>query len=84
MQMATYALDGRQGQQLFIVVPMEGEADMLEVSLYTDDERFAARFDGSMYRIHVRRNLSTQEQLRLCIQNNGAGTVSYVIVNEHL
>jgi hypothetical protein len=37
-----------------------------------------------MYRIHVRRNLSTQEQLRLCIQNNGAGTVSYVIVNEHL
>ncbi len=84
MQMATYSLDGRQGQQLFIVVPMEGEGDMLEVSLYTDDERFAARYDGSMYRIHVRKKLTSEEQLRLCIQNNGSGTVSYVIVNEHL
>ena len=84
MQMATYSLDGRQGQQLFIIVPMEGEGDMLEVSLYTDDERFAARYDGSMYKIHVRKKLSSEEQLRLCIQNNGMGTVSYVIVNEHL
>ena len=63
---------------------MEGEGDMLEVSLYTDDERFAARYDGSMYKIHVRKKLSSEEQLRLCIQNNGMGTVSYVIVNEHL
>ena len=84
MQMATYSLDGRQGQQLFIIVPMEGEGDMLEVSLYTDDERFAARYDGSMYKIHVRKKLTSEEQLRLCIQNNGMGTVSYVIVNEHL
>ena len=82
--LATYSIEGRQGQQLFFVVPMEGDGDMLEVSLYTEEERFSARYDGSMYRIHVRRDLTAQEKLRLCIQNNGSETVSYVIVNEHL
>jgi len=82
--LATYSIEGRQGQQLFFVVPMEGDGDMLDVSLYAEDERYSARYDGSMYRIHVRRDLSAQDKLRLCIQNNGAETVSYVIVNEHL
>lgn len=82
-QLATYRMDGRKGQQLFLIVPTDGGQN-LEVNIFTDGDRYASEYENGIYRIHITEPLAESDQIQLCIQNMGGETISYIIVNEHL
>ena len=80
----SYDITGREGSQLFAVVPYHQDADF-QVSVKKDGADFGtseSRPDGVMF-LSLRERVSRQDHFTLTIKNNSRQNQSFVIINHN-
>lgn len=77
---ATFSLDGRWGEQIFVIMPYQGEKAKLKVSVSSGDTTFTGTDIGNGD-IRLSGNAVKGSPVRIEISNGSTENISYVIIN---